>query len=70
MVYATFKDVFLKSFVMYLVSLPIYVNLTHFWFSCSCFCRCFVFLPTIQDRSVVFVVMNDLFHGVDFFLFF
>jgi hypothetical protein len=34
--------------------------------SLSLFC---VFADSIQDRCVVFVVMNDLFHGVSFFLF-
>ena len=72
MVYTTFKDVFLESFVMYLVSLPIYVNLTHlwFWFSCSCLCFCFLLLQILfRYRCVVFIFMNNLLYDVNFFLF-
>ena len=58
-VYATLKDVFLKSFVMYLVSLPTYVNLTHllFWSSCSCLYLCFVFLPNLLRSEVSYLLL-------------
>ena len=58
-VYATFKDVFFKCFVMYLVSLPTYVKLTHLWFwvSCSYLCLCFVFLPILFRSDVLYLLL-------------
>jgi hypothetical protein len=65
-----FQRCVFKSFVMYQTSLPIYVNLTHFlvflFVSLSLFR---VSADSIQERCVVFVVMNNLLHGVSFFLF-
>jgi hypothetical protein len=60
---------FFKSFVMYLFSLPIYVNWPIFDFGFMTFFLFCVFPDSIQERCVVFVVMNNLLHDINLFLF-
>jgi hypothetical protein len=51
----------LNSFVMHLVSLPIYVNLAHFWLSSDCFSFLLVFVNlSISEVSNLFLLIMCL----------
>jgi hypothetical protein len=64
----TLKLVFLKIFVINLLSFPKYVNLAHFIPSTSCFISCFVYF--IWDWSIVFSVGQYLLYCIVFFQYF
>jgi hypothetical protein len=64
-VYANFPLEFLNSFLMYLVSLPIYVNFDHF-FSVALFLFLCSVVDFLQDCRLLVVTFYDLLNYVLF----